>query len=109
MKTLSNFLSNSSHQEEDRGCRKNPEGGTHEEEGRIRKVDGHWCPQEGAGTVRVLPGEGERRGFLVVHLGLWEPTTSTFRASLAWAAVITKPQTALIEIRGGRKLAEKPA
>ena len=67
------------------------------------------APRRAQARSGSFPGEGERRGFLVVHLGLWEPTTSTFRASLAWAAVITKPQTALIEIRGGRKLAEKPA
>ena len=141
MKTLSNFLSNRSLQEEDRGCRKNAEGGTHEEE---PETPGPWppAPQEGAGTVMVFPRDGEGRmrgtlgvpgqvehqtggkgssvgcagayvvnadrawvpqctvivdvtgaqhsyrrlsdgGSLVVLLGLCEPTTPTFRASLA--------------------------
>ena len=76
-------------------------------------ADRAWVPQTAvpvdvAGAQRAFwrPSDG---GSLVVLLGIWEPTSPTFRATLAKAAVISKPQTVLIEIRAGRQAAEKLA
>ena len=46
-------------------------------------------------------------GSLVILLGAWD--TGTFRSTLARSAVITKPQTVVVEIRAERQMAEKLA
>ncbi len=48
-------------------------------------------------------------GSLVILLGPWKPTAPTFRAAIAGAAVVTKPQSVMIEIRADRDMAEKLA
>lgn len=75
-------------------------------------ADRAWVPKNAeivdvAGTqYSYWRSDGET---LVVLLGSWETTAPTFRAGLARGAVITKPQTVLIEIRAERQMAERLA